>query len=161
MIAIQKLTGSDLTKKMLENALAVRMNDILRRVAWIAEGAVNTARNLPSPPVSARAGKHTPNYIDETGNLRSSIGYLLVYDGKVIVENFMPQPRKASGSEGVSAAQKMARDAIEGNAKGLQLVLTAGMKYARFVAAKGYDVLDSAELFCKSELEKLIKSYGK
>lgn len=148
MFTINQITPTDAIMKTLENRLTLEYQIIIRRLAFIAEQAVNVARNLPSPPVEMRKEPHKPNYIDDTGNLRNSIGYMIAVDGEPLNFNFNSDNSRV-----------LAQKALEGNQQGIVLILTAGMEYAAYVSRKGYDVLDSAEIFCKQSFQKLLDKY--
>ena len=150
MFTINQITPTDAIMKTLENRLTLEYQVIIRRLAFIAEQAVNVARNLPSPPVEMRKEPHQPNYIDDTGNLRNSLGYMIAVDGEPLNFNFNSDNSRV-----------LAQKALEGNQQGIVLILTAGMEYAAYVSRKGYDVLDSAEIFCKQSLQKLLDKYKK
>lgn len=45
---------------------------------------------------------------DQTGNLRSSIDYIILYDGKVVQENFEATSRGTDKAEGVRAGREHA-----------------------------------------------------
>lgn len=95
-------------------------------------------------------------YVDQTGNLRSSIGYVVVYNGQIIdVSDFNPVKQGADGAkEGRALAEKLARNYKRGYA----LIVVAGMNYAAYVEAmEGKVVLTSAELFAKAELPAMVK----
>lgn len=79
-------------------------------------------------------------YKDRTGNLRASIGYIIAHDGKLIENSFAFNEGKG-GTTGVNYAM----DLIGNYPQGLVLIGVAGMKYALFVEAKGYDVISGAE----------------
>lgn len=93
------------------------------------------------------------SYTDRTGNLRNSIGYVVIQNRKVMAENF--------GNEGGHAdAQRKARDYAMQVASGLSgnktyLVWVAGMEYARYVEAKGFDVLTGSGNWVESTAESL------
>lgn len=72
-----------------------------------------------------------------TWNLRSSIGYLLIYNGEV-VETYFP-PLK-SGGEGATTGDQYAREiaTLINLHEGIQLVIVAGMEYAVLVERHGY-----------------------
>ncbi|MBD0822639.1 hypothetical protein [Aestuariibaculum marinum] len=94
----------------------------LQTLQYLGEQFVNQARL-------------TGNYTDRTGNLRSSIGYIILLDGKVIFKNF-------SGKQnGKSKAQEFANEVALKYPEGYVLVGVAGMDYAAAVEAKGYDVI--------------------
>lgn len=103
-------------------------------------------------------------YQDQTGNLRSSTFYMIVKDGKV-VEDFFSVARKDEGGNGVKNARAHAMDMLNGKGffqklfkrrrKGYGLIVGAGMNYAYWVQARGYDVLDSGESFAQREFPRL------
>lgn len=162
MLTIKQLTPDDYIKKAMQNAIETEIQILLRKIAFIAVKAVNVARELgeeyrgkSAKEISdIRKKKHTPNYIDDSGNLRNSIGFLLAYNGEVVNSDF-------KGGEPGDAAKKIANDALLGNANGIVLILTAGMEYAVNVHRRGYDVLTSAELFCKQSFDKMLSKYKK
>lgn len=110
------------------------------------------------------------DYGDITGNLRSSIGYIIAYDGRIIKEggfhkvqghganmqkvefttkngknvSFWAKGKFGDGSEGSRNGLEFARSKI--SSSGYSFVLVAGMEYASYVSSKGYDVLDSGTL---------------
>jgi hypothetical protein len=104
---------------------------LINTLAYVGEACVRTARIGGS-------------YKDQTGNLRSSVGYVIVKDGRVIrTSSFETEKQGGSGSaEGRKFAEAKAREFP----KGITLIVVAGMNYAAYVSATGRDVLDSAEL---------------
>ena len=95
-------------------------------------------------------------FTDQTGNLRSSIGYILFVNGQVYNSNYL------GSSEGQAEGKKLASDIKAGIPKQpIVLVCTAGMNYAYQVETKGYNVLSATENYAesvvKSLLEKLLK----
>lgn len=91
------------------------------------------------------------NYTDRTGNLRSSIGYVVADDGNVVEEGGF---YSLGGDEGPEAGRAKALEQAQGTS-GVSLVIVAGMKYAQYVADKGYNVLDSAELLARQLLTEI------
>ena len=75
------------------------------------------------------------NYTDRTGNLRSSVGYIILLDGKVVHRNFKG---KAAGKE---QGERVAHEVSLSYPKGYVLIGVAGMNYAAYVEAKGFDVI--------------------
>lgn len=110
--------------------------------------------------IEARTNK---GYMMQTGALLSSTGYEIFVDGVAIHSQF----DTASGAEsnaaetGIKSGQSIAESIGKGT-KGIALVVVAGMNYAAYVEAKGYNVLSSAEHLAERELprmlEKLISS---
>lgn len=86
------------------------------------------------------------NYTDQTGNLTNSIGYAVVRNGMIVNYGGEIQPGDGA-AEGLKIAQKMAA-----NASGaFSLLIVAGMNYAAYVEAKGYNVILPAELKAKAD----------
>lgn len=98
-------------------------------------------------------------YIDQTGNLRSSIGYAVLMNGQVIQYDCADKVK--DGDEGVSEGLKFLQSRIKkARKKGIVLIVTAGMNYAEYVEAKGYVVLSSAELKAPDIVRQLMTSIG-
>jgi hypothetical protein len=112
---------------------------IILVLSYLGELCVNHARNLKT-------------YRDQTGNLRSSIGYIIVKDGKVVKQSFT-----GSKAEGKQRAQQVASELISEIGQGWALIVVAGMNYALSVESRGLDVLSSAELLAERELPGLLK----
>lgn len=99
------------------------------------------------------------NYTDQTGNLRSSIGYAVVMDGKVVQRDCIDKVKQ--GDKGVSEGDDYLSKRIKkARKKGIVLIVTAGMNYAEYVEAKGYNVLSSAELKAGPLIKSLLTRLG-
>lgn len=85
--------------------------------------------------------RNNADFDDQTGNLRSSIGYIVLYDGKVVEENFEAGSRGTDKAEGVKAGREYAEYLGSLNPTGYVLITVAGMDYAGYVEAKGFDVI--------------------
>ncbi|MHA8064928.1 hypothetical protein [Aquirufa aurantiipilula] len=96
-------------------------------------------------------------YIDRTGNLTSSIGYIVIAKGR-IVHRYMFE---GNGEEGKKTGEAYIRKISGGHTNGYALIVVAGMQYATHVQKNGRDVLESAEIFAEKELPKLIKRIEK
>ncbi|WP_288896887.1 hypothetical protein [uncultured Capnocytophaga sp.] len=83
-------------------------------------------------------------YTDRTGNLRNSVGYVVLLNS---VEK--------SKSNISALNQKLIEELKSKYPKDLVLIVVAGMNYAAYVEAKGFNVLSSAELIAKNILTKL------
>lgn len=105
--------------------------------------------------VEARTNK---GYMMQTGALLSSTGYEVFVDGVAIHSQF----DAASGAEsnaaetGIKSGQSIAETIGKGT-KGIALVVVAGMNYAAYVEAKGYNVLSSAEHLAEWELPRMLE----
>lgn len=94
-------------------------------------------------------------YDDWTGNLRSSIGYVIVKDGKIIGKDFKLSEKEGTDKQtGKREGEQLAMDLVKTFSKGYVMIGVAGMKYAVFVEAmENKDVLtraaDKADDFIK------------
>ncbi|MCC8153703.1 MAG: hypothetical protein LIP01_05480 [Tannerellaceae bacterium] len=105
-------------------------------------------------------GRTNGNYTDRTGNLRSSIGYVIVKDGRIVHTSSFPQLK--DGTDGMVQGEKYAKSLAKQYSKGIVLIVVAGMKYAAFVEAlENFNVLSSAELLAKRLLPKMLKELDK
>ncbi len=112
-------------------------NRMVRILRYCAEMAINEARL-------------NGNYRDVTGNLRSSVGYTIIVDGKILEENY------SGNSEGISKGKSVARELLTQQPE-IGLVIVAGMKYASQVESRGRNVLTSAEQLAKVMVPNLLK----
>jgi len=79
-------------------------------------------------------------------------------DGEIVGESrFEPV---AGGTEGASRGRAYAESLVSQYPKGICLIVVAGMNYARYVAARGYDVIDSAELHARQLVPQMLKQLG-
>ncbi|HCY40439.1 MAG TPA: hypothetical protein DHV48_03660 [Prolixibacteraceae bacterium] len=85
------------------------------------------------------------DYLDQTGNLRSSIGYFVLNDGKIVMDEF------SGTAEGI-AAGRQALEFVKVKS-GYQLVGVAGMDYASYVESKGYNVISAQSVVAIEGIE--------
>lgn len=120
---------------------------------WFDE-LVDSYRQAGKQFVQRAVAKATFNNI--TYNLRSSIGYLIIFDGKVVESYFMDLKDGTEGQEvGRAYAEMVSRLNDEG--EGLSMALVAGEEYAFFVEAKGLDVISVSSGYFEGELKQLLK----
>ena len=91
------------------------------------------------------------NYTDRTGNLTNSIAYAVVKEGKIVSYGGENQP-----GEGADTALKVATDYAASVPNTFSLIVVAGMNYAAYVEAKGYNVILPAELKCRTDFPKVV-----
>lgn len=107
------------------------------------------------------------NYTDQTSNLRNSIGYIVVQSNKVVHDSFVGQtpPRNDHQSQadaemahqyGLNYAKQIG--ATLGGYK-TYLVWVAGMEYARYVEAKGFDVIQGSGDWVEANAQKLMNEF--
>ena len=102
--------------------------------------------------------RNNGDYEDQTGNLRSSIGYAVLMNGQVIQSDCVDKIK--NGDEGVSEGLAFLQKRIKkASKKGVCLIVTAGMNYADYVETKKV-VLSSAELKAPILVKQLLTSLG-
>lgn len=104
------------------------------------------------------------SWFDQSGNLRSSIGYAIYSYGRKQIESAFDSV--LGSSEGSEKGRKMVADLASKYSDTYALVVVAAMEYADYVEAiDSKDVLASTEIYAKSEvnryLEKAIKEAEK
>lgn len=139
-----KFTRADVQKR-LDAFLAMVKKEQIERMQRLGEMCLIEARN-------------NKGYMMQTGALLSSTGYMIFVDGVALHSQF----DAASGAEsnaaqnGIKAGQALA-EKVGKNTKGVALVVVAGMNYAAYVEAKGYNVLSSAEHLAQRELPRMLE----
>lgn len=121
--------------------LAEVERQIIESLCRVGEEAVKLAKLIPPER----------GFNDQTGNLRSSIGYVVCRDGKPVNVAF---EAVKGGHVGVHEGQRLALEVGGRYTEGYTLVVVAGMNYAVHVESKGRDVLTSAEKFAEKEIAK-------
>lgn len=102
--------------------------------------------------------RSTNSYKDQTGNLRSSIGYVVAVDGEVVQSSSFEVVK--DGADGSRDGKSFALDLVKQFPEGIVLIVVAGMNYASYVSAKGYDVLDSSEVLADRLAPEILKQLG-
>ncbi|OPB98927.1 hypothetical protein BAS10_04465 [Elizabethkingia meningoseptica] len=128
-------------RKLLENL-------ILRNLNYLGMKCVAYAKSLDT-------------YKDQTGNLRNSIGYVIVKNGLIVEALFQSDSRGpaygTSDKSGEVEGEKFAKEVARNFREGYVLIVVAGMEYASYVEdVRHLDVLQPAETLAKSEVQKII-----
>lgn len=147
----QKATAQT-ASKMTEAALKTKRRAIFEAFRMAGEEAVNYAREIDT-------------YLDQTSNLRSSIGFTIAENGTVIESSSFEQipPKNPhpgdvydGGDRGKSKSLQLVQDAPKSD---FLLVLVAGMPYAKWVEVKhNLEVLSGAGIVMKNELKDNLKA---
>lgn len=140
----QKTPESEIDRYIEEQVERIT-NALIYNLQYVGERCLNTARQ-------------TNSYKDRTGNLRSSLGYVIVKDGKIQCQSdFKVMMQGIDGAKsGIQYAKEVARQFPEG----IVLLVVAGMEYAAYVSATGRDVIDSAELLADNLVPQILKQLG-
>ena len=108
-----------------------------------------------------RIAREQGTYNDITGNLRNSVGYVLVRNGDIICKNFEERVASkvvdAANGKGILQGQALAEELAKRFTKGYALIVVAGMHYAHYVESLNKDVLDSAERYALQRVPKLMQ----
>ena len=145
-MGIKQVTPDSVIRKAMEDDMRRMRVLVIRQLSAVGEQAVNEARM-----------SHT--YRDQTGNLTSSIGYAVFDNGEQAeMGEFNPVPApNGDGSQGSLTGREFAEALSLQFPTGIVLVVVAGMKYAKYVAAKGYNVLDSSYTLARDLVPVLLK----
>ena len=126
--------------------------------------------------------REVSTFQNQTGNLRSSMGFVLAKDGEIIrfggftpvpgngeniaIVNFTTKEGKnvsfrakgisGDGTEGANKGRQYAEELARSSGKGYTLVIVAGMNYASFVESMGFDVLASSGAYLEKEVLKIV-----
>lgn len=86
-------------------------------------------------------------YVDQTTNLRNSIGYFIFHDGRYV-----------TGKNDLASNTIEIQDHVK--PKGIQLIGIAGMNYASEVESKGYNVISYQADVCIVEIAMYLGKLG-
>lgn len=106
---------------------------IIDRLNYIGEQAVTDAKLLST-------------FKDDTGNLRNSMCYITLHDGRQVSPGRIPRQ-----------SQKVIDNLKYEFGEGFVLIICAGMHYAAAVEAKNYDVISNASGIALGKLLFMVK----
>lgn len=142
---IRQITPMSEIDRYTEQKLKGLEQAVIRTLTYCGELCLNVARS-------------TNSYKDQTGNLRSSIGYIVAVDGRIINQSDFETVKK--GGDGSKQGAAFAKQLVRRFPKGICLIVVAGMDYAVHVKNRGYDVLDSSELTADRIVPYMLKQLG-
>lgn len=135
----------EVNKALLKEAERVERLTV-RALARLGEQCVTKVRD--------RSGKDS--WYDRTGNLRSSVGYVIAKNGSIIQYSDFNQVKQ--GSEGVKEGKELAEELVKRYSNDYVLVVVAGMNYAELVEAMdNKDVLASTDLWARDQVSKMLE----
>lgn len=172
------ITGRDKARKSFDGYVNTRMENAINAAIAILDYV-----GLRCVEEARRNGSYT----DRTGNLRSSVGYAVLRDGKVVSislfekvkgqgENYKlvkfktktgkdvkywAKGESGDGSKGSETGKALVSKLASRFNTGLVLIVVAGMEYASYVESLGYNVLNSAEDLAKKLVPEMINKLGK
>ncbi|MGL5913353.1 MAG: hypothetical protein ACRCZB_04245 [Bacteroidales bacterium] len=134
---IKQITPNSNFDNYLEDTLSRLEKSILEKLFYVGERCVIEARD-------------NGTYIDRSKNLRNSIGYVIAINGNIVSASAFKNQEGASFAKGI----------VREYAQGIVLIVVAGMNYAKYVSARGYNVLDSSEILATKLIPKIMKELG-
>ena len=130
---------------LMINVPVILQEEIVRALAYLGEQCIIKIRD--------RGPKES--WFDQTGNLRSSIGYAIYGHGRKAIESAFDVVK--NGSQGATEGKRMIDELATKYAETFALVVVAGMDYADAVEAMdNKDVLATTEIWAKREVQKYL-----
>ena len=126
------------------------MEQQIQRVETVVERTLSYAGE-----VCINAARAAGDYRDQTGNLRSSIGYVVSKNGAIVQSSDFAAVKQ--GGKGSSEGEQFAKAQTAPRRRSIALVAVAGMDYSAQVAARGRDVLDTAETIAGELIPRLLR----
>lgn len=138
-------TAADIRARMSQ-MLELRKKALIGQLFYIGEECLTQARS-------------GHKYLNQTGNLCSSIGYCILDNGKIISEGEWKSVAggKGDGEEGKKQGVAFLHDlAAKQTTKGIVFLMVAGMPYAQYVEAMSLDVLDTSEQMAQRKIKDML-----
>lgn len=139
---IRMTTPMDAIDKKIAKEINRAENEILKKLSFIGENAVNDARG-------------NGDYMDNTGNLRSSIGYTILKNGETVRTSSFDRVKQEASKAKIESTKLLDELRTKFNT-GFVLIVVAGMDYAVTVEARGRNVLSSSKLLAEIMAKRLI-----
>lgn len=143
-MGMRQITPQKEVNAYLEAEIEKREKVVINVLNRVGMECVNEARNNGS-------------YLDQTGNLRSSIGYAILKDGMIYKKSDFTQVKQ--GGEGRKSGSQFIQEIASEFRSGLVLIVVAGMEYAAYVETKR-NVLSSSELLASRLVPLLLGQLG-
>lgn len=154
MISVKMTT----TKGELHKMAVAAMDDFRKKAILVLARAGEEAVN------EARSTVKEHDWMDRTGNLRSSIGYVITEDGSPVTFSKFEKvngPDRDKATEDGSTTGRAFAARLASETRGLALIVVAGMNYAVYVADKGYNVLSSSQILAEMRIPELFEGMAK
>lgn len=137
-----KAQGLDQLNSFLKRYAQIVHEEMTRTLSYLGEQSVRMARDRSAED----------SWFDQTGNLRSSVGYAVYEMGRKKIESAFPIVKE--GSEGAAEGKRMIDELARLYANTYTLVVVAAMSYAEYVESlKSKDVLASTELWATAQVD--------
>lgn len=131
-------------QKIINRCLDIVYEEVERTLMYLGEKCVSKVKDRDAKS----------SWIDQTSNLRSSIGYAIYKEGHELIRSQL----SGIGADGVEKGNKMLTELAKQYADSYSMVVIAGMDYASLVEAReNKDVLASTELWARGVCEEYLK----
>lgn len=134
---------------------------IVRDLSYAGEEAVKKARGIVT---AGGGGSVLPPYTVQTGNLVSSVGYAITYNGQIVTMssfNSVAGP-EGDGQDGSTAGKAYVKELAMRFPQGYALILVAGMHYASYVQELYHrDVLVSGSLVAEQLVNEMREKFAR
>jgi hypothetical protein len=147
-----KFTARDVVRAMGDRLKLVE-DLIIRNLSYVGEHAVTVARE-----------QHIRNYTDRTGNLRASVGYVILKNGGVVFSGgFDPSAanNRTDGDTGAREGRALAEQLKGSYREGFVLIVVAGMYYGVYVEKRNYNVITFTSVEAKRRADELMRGLFK
>ena len=138
-------TAADIRARMNQE-IERRRQAIIAQLFYIGEECLTKARS-------------GHKYLNQTGNLCSSIGYCILVDGSIVHEGEWKNVSGGNGDgtegkkQGVAFLHELASKQTR---KGIVFLMVAGMPYAQYGEAMSLDVLDTSEQMAQRKIKDML-----
>lgn len=142
-MAITLNTPPEAFRTLLERSIQIIKEEILNQLQYLGEECVTRIRT-----------DHPGNWMDQTGNLRSSIGAAVFDYGRQYMQTAFESVTgpQGTGAQGSAQGQQYINELAREYARVYALVVVAGMEYADAVETRR-DVLESTKLWAEGQIE--------
>ena len=146
MSGIRMVTPQSAIDELFRKAAKIIFDRIQYNLNYLGLSCVKRIRD--------RSG--SDSWYDQTGNLRSSVGYAIYSYGKKQIESSFSSV--LGGSDGSSKGRRMVEELASQYSSTYALVVVAAMEYAEYVEAiESKDVLASTEIYAKGEIGRYMQ----
>lgn len=144
------MTPEQFVQTVMETAASIIEEEILQSLIRLGEECLTRIRTRSKEE----------SWIDQTGNLRSSIGYAVYAYGQEVMESTfvaLPGP-DGNGLAGTIKGQEYVKSLASKFSETYALVVVAGMDYAEYVEAMANkDVLAGTEIWAKKQIDRYLE----
>ena len=145
-MSIRLVTPIKVIDELFEKAAKIIFDKVFYYLNYLGLDCIRRIRDRPG----------VDSWFDQSGNLRSSIGYAIYSYGQKQIESAFDSV--LGGSEGSQKGRKMVADLASKYSSTYALVVVAAMEYAEYVEAiDSKDVLASTEIYAKSVVKRYLE----